>query len=505
MSQQIFIISGTGTTGQNLIPMVRAVGPGPDGLFDGVNDVTGVIFDISSLAGDGEGIEYRQVSDTLLIIDPTGVEHIYEITKDGRLIRTIDIGVTVNPSDVAIAPASGPSMVDHLYVVDRVRDNTFEYPPRRDGKMYEFSVAFANLAPWVEAGGDQVVGFGAPAVLIGDSYDDGQGSGYTSPPFIPSFSWSKVSGPGAVTFDDASALSTDANFSTDGVYVLKLEATDGDLMSADTIEITVFDSAGVNRIWGPNRYATAAAVADEVFLAPSVAYISIGTNFPDALVAGSRGDGPVLLTTTNALPAETVTALTGMAPLSEIFVVGGTAVISPAVEAALGAYAPTVTRIAGADRYATAAEFSNAMFPSASTVFIAFGGNFPDALVASAAAGSLNAPVLLVTTDSIPAATVAELTRLSPTSIFIVGGTAVISSDVETALGGFGATTRLAGPNRYATAAAVSSALFTSAADVWIATGLNFPDALVAAGGAINSGGSGVAGSDGQHSRRHRH
>ena len=49
--------------------------------------------------------------------------------------------------------------------------------------------------------------------------------------------WSKVSGPGTVTFGNANQATTTASFSLAGVYVLRLTASDGDLSSSD--EITV--------------------------------------------------------------------------------------------------------------------------------------------------------------------------------------------------------------------------------------------------------------------------
>ena len=96
-------------------------------------------------------------------------------------------------------------------------------------------------------------------------------------------------------------------------------------------------------------------------------------------------------------------------------------------------------------------------------VYIATGDNFPDALGAGAAAGVNAGPILLVQSNSIPAPTLAELNRLQPDRIVIVGGTGVITDAVKSALEGlsFGPTVeRLAGADRYATAAAVSEATF---------------------------------------------
>jgi putative cell wall-binding protein len=152
-----------------------------------------------------------------------------------------------------------------------------------------------------------------------------------------------------------------------------------------------------------------------------------------------------------------------------------------------------VKRLAGPDRYATAAAVSAEVFsdPSAvDTVFVATGSNFPDALGAAAAAGHVGAPVLLVG-DTVPGATAAELNRLNPTNIYVVGGPAVVSDSVVASLGAFGAVDRLAGSNRYATAAAVSASVFVNPASVdaaFVATGSNFPDALGAAAAAGHLG-----------------
>lgn len=94
------------------------------------------------------------------------------------------------------------------------------------------------------------------------------------------------------------------------------------------------------------------------------------------------------------------------------------------------------------------------------TVYLATGLNYPDALGAAAAAGVAMGPVLLVQQNSIPSETLAEINRLAPNRIVIVGGTAVISDTVKTTLEGlaFSPTVdRIAGANRYATAAALSA------------------------------------------------
>jgi hypothetical protein len=97
-----------------------------------------------------------------------------------------------------------------------------------------------------------------------------------------------------------------------------------------------------------------------------VVYVATGENFPDALGAGPAAaivKGPILLVSLNAIPGETAAELTRLAP-DKIIIVGGTAVVSASVETGLGAYAGTVERIAGANRYDTAAKLSAATYPA---------------------------------------------------------------------------------------------------------------------------------------------
>ena len=152
-----------------------------------------------------------------------------------------------------------------------------------------------------------------------------------------------------------------------------------------------------------------------------------------------------------------------------------------------------VVRYSGANRYATAAAASAEDFPcGAETVFIATGENFPDALAGAAVARRFDAPILLVRTDSVPDETAAELARLLPTEIVILGGETVVSPGVEAALAAYGAVTRAAGPNRYATAAAISELAYPdpgSVADLFVASGAVFADALAGGPAAAFLGG----------------
>jgi len=256
------------------------------------------------------------------------------------------------------------------------------------------------------------------------------------------------------------------------------------------------------RIAGADRYTTAAQIALE-FGTADVVHIVSGADFPDALSAqlppaeastaevplgglwpaGAMGGGaaPTLLTQPDELPDATATALEALSPTT-IRIIGGTGAVSAAVATELAAYG-TVERIGGADRYETSALVA-ATFPTGiPLVFVATGEDFPDALAGGAAAARGQAPVLLTPSTVLPDVTADALTALAPQAVVVLGGTGAVSAEVFDAIAAIvPATSRVAGVDRYETAAAIAMAYERDSAPM-IATGADFPDAL--AGGAL--------------------
>ena len=251
----------------------------------------------------------------------------------------------------------------------------------------------------------------------------------------------------------------------------------------------------VSRLAGPDRFATAVAVSQqwEPF-APGegVVYLATAFGFADALSAAPAAaaqDAPLLLTQQGGLPGIVRTELRRLDPAT-VKVVGGTSAVSARVLAQVRSALPDadVVRIRGADRYETSQRITADAFgvDGSPVAFIATGRSFPDALSASAAAGSLGAPVLLVdgTRSTIDAGTRFLLDDMSSSTVYIAGGTAVVSQSIRNQIAGFSFTStvvRLAGSDRYSTAQAINAAIFDSAPAVYLATGTGFPDALAGA------------------------
>lgn len=200
-------------------------------------------------------------------------------------------------------------------------------------------------------------------------------------------------------------------------------------------QLSEFTSGSVDRIGGDSRFDTAALLSEATFAAAvAVAYVATGAAFPDALAGGAaagRDAGPMLLVQVDAVPAATRQELQRLAP-ERIVVLGGAAAVSDAVVAELDAIAPT-ERIAGASRFETAGAVART-WDAATTVFVATGADFPDALAGVPAAVAAGSPVLLVEPGSLPAATTSQLQRLSPRRVVVLGGPLAVAEQVMTAI-----------------------------------------------------------------------
>ena len=301
----LFVSDGTGLE-------VWHVAPGPNGRFDGITPTGDDVvshFDVGVYGiTDLEGMGYSETRDSLFLMD-RNFKKIVEVTKTGALVQTIDItsiGMS-KPAAITIAPASNdPSRTD-LYVTVRGVDND-NHPDENDGAMYELSAPNlgptgpqTNNAPVVNAGPDKSVTMPSSVSLTGSVTDDGLPADGTL-----TSTWSKVSGPGTVTFADPSSASTTATFSAEGVYELQLSGSDSALSAADKVTVTV------NNASGTNKAPVVSAGADQTIIASGAADLQ-GTVTDDGLPASpgnltitwSKLSGPGTVTFANASSAQT--------------------------------------------------------------------------------------------------------------------------------------------------------------------------------------------------------
>jgi putative cell wall-binding protein len=162
-------------------------------------------------------------------------------------------------------------------------------------------------------------------------------------------------------------------------------------------------------------------------------------------------------------------------------------------------------RIAGADRYETMKKIVQASYKwgdnwwTASVAVVASGDNFPDALAANGLAGALNngngAPVILTNKGKLNSHAKELLQKLGVQTVYIMGGTAAVSEDVESAIRDMKiATVRVSGEDRQATSVRAFNLIdgnwykYHGTHSVIIATGANYADALSIAPFAYRTG-----------------
>ncbi|KPU44460.1 N-acetylmuramoyl-L-alanine amidase LytC precursor [Oxobacter pfennigii] len=143
------------------------------------------------------------------------------------------------------------------------------------------------------------------------------------------------------------------------------------------------------------------------------------------------------------------------------------------------------TRLAGDNRYSTAASISNSGWEQSDIVVVATGEDFPDALSSAPLAAYYNAPIFLTQKSRLAPETEQELKRLKVKKVYIIGGTGAVSGAVESDISKLTypgqqnaiEVERIYGPDRAATSVEVAKKL-NNFDSVVVATGDDYPDAL---------------------------
>ena len=248
---------------------------------------------------------------------------------------------------------------------------------------------------------------------------------------------------------------------------------------------------GLTRLAGLNSVDTALEIAKANYTGQvSNVILATAENFPDAL-AGSvlayKLNAPILLVGSSEEDQTKVTTYLKdyMNPKGTVYILGGTAAVSKAVEGKITAGGfSQIRRLGGYDRYETALKIADELdLLTGTPIVLAYGENYPDALSISSAAAAMQYPILLVGNDGISDAVQKKIAAINPIRVYIIGGQAVINSAVENQVSeltslGKGAIVRLNGVDRYETSLAVANYFKLSGQTVCVATGNNFPDAL---------------------------
>ncbi len=166
-------------------------------------------------------------------------------------------------------------------------------------------------------------------------------------------------------------------------------------------KLTAFGFTKVVRIAGLDRYDTSYQIARSLHeITASTVVISSGEQYPDALsissFAANKG-WPILLSPQDKLPLEIKNFLLEKKP-SKVYITGGTGAISEDLEAEVGHWAPqaSVERLIGLSRFDTNVNIAETFSPNPSTVYLATGYGFADAMAGSIVAAKNGDPIIFI-------------------------------------------------------------------------------------------------------------
>lgn len=234
------------------------------------------------------------------------------------------------------------------------------------------------------------------------------------------------------------------------------------------------------RLAGADRYATAVEVAKELNLNSGYVVLASGDNYPDALCAAplaAKFNAPLFLAGSSGLDSGTVDEIKRRG-YNRVFLVGGAGAIPAETENELISIGLNVERIGGKDRYETSVKVAEKIYDKG-MVSIVSGEGFADAVSFSSMAATMNIPILLTTKDSLPETVKDFIMSKEVDKYLIIGGTASVGNEVEAELKN---TERLWGKDRYETNQKIMEKFENTISpdNIYIVSGLNFPDALAA-------------------------
>jgi len=215
-----------------------------------------------------------------------------------------------------------------------------------------------------------------------------------------------------------------------GIIDVKFETKLNDLGFKNVVRI-----AGVDRY--DTSYKIASSLKDKTI---STVVISSGEQYPDALsissFAANKG-WPILLSPHDVLPEEMKSFLLEKKP-SIVYITGGTGAVSESLKSEVSRLVPqaNIERLTGQSRFDTNVAIAETFAPNPSTIYLATGYGFADAMAGSAVAAKNGEPILFIdpSVSTLPKSVAHYFEELSAKSLRLnivsFGGSGVVSDDI---------------------------------------------------------------------------
>ncbi|MGH4118364.1 cell wall-binding repeat-containing protein [Clostridium sp.] len=245
----------------------------------------------------------------------------------------------------------------------------------------------------------------------------------------------------------------------------------------------------LQRLAGLNRIETSLSIAKQQYTdkAPDAVVLATANDFADAL-AGSglayKYNAPLLLVNKTISNSKNVLdyITSNLGKNKNIYILGGTGAVSKDISDYLTVQGYKIIRLGGKDRYETNHKIVNNLnTPKGTSIVIATGSDFADALSISSIAAINGYSMLLNGKDNLSASVSRDITNIQPTTVYLIGGTGVLSTNIETQIKNLNkeiTIVRLGGKNRYETSMNIVKHFNLTTTTIAVATGIDFPDAL---------------------------
>lgn len=218
-------------------------------------------------------------------------------------------------------------------------------------------------------------------------------------------------------------------------YLIALTLTIGTTLISP--HVFARSNSNINRLAGQDRYGTSNAIVSQGWTQSNYAILVNSQNFPDAITASplaKKYNAPILLTDSNNLADITKQKLQDLG-VKNVFIIGGTGVVSSDIENTLKSMGISSKRIWGQTRYATSINVAKEL-GSSKGVFIVNGEHYEDALSVAPIADKLQYPIVLVSQDSVPDIVESYVNQVKANNgeVIVIGGSDVLTDTITNTL-----------------------------------------------------------------------
>lgn len=258
-----------------------------------------------------------------------------------------------------------------------------------------------------------------------------------------------------------------------------------------TTNLSMVQAKVDNRLGGKNRYETAKLIAEKHSNGTLDKVILTSGKGPfDALVSSllsKKLNAPILLV--GGSDSEYKDAFQYMdkhlSKSGTVYFLGGEASVNKNVEASVKKSGFKFKRLSGKDRFETNNSVLNEInAPKGTPVFLVNGYGFADSLSVSSISAIKDYPIIMTTKDTIPSNLKAQLTKLQPSKVYIIGSESLVSQNVQEELYKINKNlkiddiVRIYGKDRFETNILINRAFNIKSNNAFVASGMDFADAL---------------------------